>query len=227
MHRPMMFDESDNKLDNPRNVLWKFLFSYLKPHRGSFILFIVLLLIGTSIMSLSPLISASIIDYGIIAQNAQYILSMATLYLFMMIFMAVSNYISQYGMGKVSQNVVFGIRNDLFLLSLVLTILFMYILNPLLATISLAVFPLFLLMMRFFKNTITGVFKKTRESISTVTSSIQENIAGAKVVQSYGQEKKATSEFDKANTENYQIMLKVRRIMSVFFPLVTLEVFRF
>ena len=266
MRLHMMFDENDKELDNPRKILWKFLFSYLKPYRGSFILFSVLLLIGTGIMSLSPLISARIIDNGIIAQNTQYILFMTTLYLFMMIFMAISNYISQYGMAKISQKVVFGIRNDLFfklqdmsltyfdthpsgdiisittndidqlnmlvggqfimiissIFSIVLTILFMYILNPLLATISLAIFPIFLFMMRFFKNTITGVFKKTRESISNVTSSIQENIAGAKVVQSYGQEKKATSEFDKANTENYQVMLKIRRIMSVFFPMVTL-----
>ena len=265
MRRMMMFDEDDNELNNPRNTLWKFLFSYLKPHRKSFLLFMILLLFGTIIMSLSPLISASIIDNGIIAQDAQYILFMTTIYLTMMIFMAISNYISQYGMGKVSQNVVFGIRNDLFyklqdmsltyfdqhpsgdiisittndidqlnmlvggqfvmiissMLSMVLTILFMYVLNPLLATISLAVFPLFFLMMKRFKNVVTGVFKETRESISSVTSSIQENIAGAKVVQAYGQEKKLTSEFDKANTQNYQVMVKIRKIMSVFFPLVT------
>jgi len=265
MRRMMMFDENDQELDNPRNVLWKFLFSYLKPHRRSFLLFIFLLLCGTIIMSLSPLISASIIDNGIIAQNAQYVLNTTALYLSMMIFMAVANYISQYGMGKISQDVVFGIRNDLFyklqdmsltyfdthpsgdiisittndidqlnllvggqfimiissMLSMVLTIIFMFVLNPLLATISLAVFPLFFFMMRRFKKVVTGVFKETRESISSVTSSIQENIAGAKVVQAYGQEKKLTSEFDKANTQNYQVMVKIRKIMSVFFPLVT------
>ena len=57
MRRMMMFDENDKELDNPRGVLWKFLFSYLKPHRRSFLLFIILLLCGTIIMSLSPLIS--------------------------------------------------------------------------------------------------------------------------------------------------------------------------
>jgi len=266
MHRHMMFEEDDRVLENPRSVLWKFLFSYLRPYRKSFILFVFLLMFGTAIMSLSPIISASIIDDGIVAQNAQYILFLSTLYLLMMIFMAIFNYISSYGMAKISQEVVFKIRNDLFfklqdmsltyfdthpsgdiisittndidqlnmlvggqfvmiissLLSLALTILFMYVLNPFLATISLIVFPIYFLMMKLFMVLIKGVFKRTRETISSVTSSIQENVAGAKVVQAYGQEQKATSEFNEANTENYEAWLKMRKIMSAFWPLIGL-----
>jgi len=263
-HGRFLFGEDNKKLDNPRKKLWKFLFSYLKPFRGSFILFLILLLMGTSIISISPIITAFIIDNGIVAQNAQFILNMSIFYLSLMFFMAISTYVSQYGMAKVSQNVVFKIRNNLFFklqdmsltyfdqhpsgdiisittndidqlnqlvggqfvmiisgfLSIVLTVIIMYILNPLLATISLVIFPIFVVMLKVFKKVITGVFKKTRESISKITTSVQENIAGAKVVQSFGQEKKATSEFDEANTENYRIMLRVRRIMSVFFPLI-------
>ena len=263
-HGRFLFDEDNKKLDNPRKILWKFLFSYLKPFRGSFILFIFLLLIGTSIMTISPVISATIIDNGIMLGNTQFVLNMSIFYLFLMLFMAISTYISQYGMAKISQNVVFQIRNDLFfklqdmsmtyfdlhpsgdiisittndidqlnqlvggqfvmiisgILSIILTVIIMYVLNPLLATIGLVIFPIFVVMLKLFKKVISGVFKKTRESISKVTSSVQENIAGAKVVQSYGQEKKATSEFDAANTENYKIMLRIRRIMSVFFPLI-------
>ena len=265
-HGRFLFDEDNKNLDNPRKILWKFLFSYLKPYRGSFILFTLLLLIGSGIQSISPIISANIIDFGVIAQNPQFVLNMSIFYLILMIFMAISTYISQYGMAKISQNVVYKVRNDLFFklqdmsmtyfdqhpsgdiisittndidqlnqlvggqfvmiiigfLSIVLSIVIMYILNPLLATIGLVIFPIFVIMLKLFKKVITGVFKKTRESISKVTSSIQENIAGAKVVQSYGQEKKATSEFNEANEENYKIMLKVRRIMSVFFPLIGL-----
>ncbi len=263
-HGRFLLGEDNKKLDNPRKKLWKFLFSYLKPFRGSFILFLILLLMGTSIISISPIITAFIIDNGIVAGDAQFVLNMSIFYLSLMFFMAISTYVSQYGMAKVSQNVVFKIRNDLFFklqdmsmtyfdqhpsgdiisittndidqlnqlvggqfvmiisgfLSIVLTVIIMYILNPLLATISLVIFPIFVVMLKVFKKVITGVFKKTRESISKVTTSVQENIAGTKVVQSFGQEKKATSEFDEANTENYKIMLKVRRIMSVFFPLI-------
>jgi len=182
-----------------------------------------------------------------------------------MIFMGISNYIAQYGMGKTSQNVVLQIRNDIFsklqdmslgyfdtrpsgdilsiatndvdqlnqlvggqfvsiissIVSIALSIVFMYFLNPLLATISLIIFPIFYLMQRIFRKVIIGVFKESRKSISKVTSSIQENIAGAKVVQAYGQEDKATSEFDVANKENYDVMLRIRRIMATFFPFVS------
>ncbi len=263
-HGRFLFGEDNKKLDNPRKILWKYLFSYLKPFRRSFMLFTFLLLIGTSIMSISPIISALIIDKGIIAQKPQFVLNMSIFYLFLMLFMAISTYISQYGMATVSQNVVYKIRNDLFFklqdmsmtyfdlhpsgdiisittndidqlnqlvggqfvmiisgfLSIVLTVFIMYILNPLLATISLVIFPIFIVMLKIFKKVISDIFKKTRESISKVTTSVQENIAGAKVVQSFGQEKKATSEFDEANTENYRVMLRIRRIMSVFFPLI-------
>lgn len=56
--------------------------------------------------------------------------------------------------------------------------------------------------------------------MSAVTSSIQENVAGAKVVQAFGQEKKAASEFDRVNQENYEIGFKMRKMISTFFPLI-------
>jgi len=67
-----------------------------------------------------------------------------------------------------------------------------------------------------------GLFKESRKTIGKVTSSIQENIAGAKVVQAFGQEKKASSEFDEANTANYKAMLKIRKFMATIFPLISL-----
>ncbi|GAH70271.1 unnamed protein product, partial [marine sediment metagenome] len=258
-HRgPMMFNEEKAKFDHPRKDLWKFLFSYLIPYKRRLIFYLILLLAGTAIMSLNPIIVANIIDNGIIPGDSQYILTLAIIFLSLMLFMAVTNFIAQYGMAKESQKVVFEIRNDIFsklqnmslayfdtrpsgdimsiatndvdqlnqlvggqfvqiitsIVGISLTILFMYMLNPLLATLSLIVFPIFLLMLKLFKKIITGVFKETRKSISKVTSSIQENIAGAKIVQAYGQEDRASSEFDEANRQNYDAMLRVRQIMS-------------
>ena len=263
---PMNLQRGKTKLDHPRNVLWKFLFSYMKDHRLKFVLFLILMLIGTAIMSVSPLLTATIIDDGIIAGDAQHVLNMTILYFTLMLFMALIYFIAQYGMGKTAQNVVFRIRNDLFeklqemsltyfdqrpsgdiisiatndieqlnqlvggqfvsiitsIISIILTVIFMFVLNPFLALISMVIFPIFLIMMIVFKRVIIGVFKESRKSISKVTSSIQENIEGAKVVQAYGQEKKASSEFDKANKANFEAMYKIRRIMSFFFPFVGL-----
>ena len=64
---PMNFEKGKTKLDHPRNVLWKFLFSYMKDHRLKFILFLILMLLGTAIMSVTPLLTVTIIDDGIIA----------------------------------------------------------------------------------------------------------------------------------------------------------------
>jgi ABC-type multidrug transport system fused ATPase/permease subunit len=264
-HKFMMdFDPSD--LEHTRGELWRWLFSYLKPFRWKFSLFLFFLMMGTIITSTTPLISASIIDKGIIAENIPFILLMSTIYLSLLLFMAITSYYSQFGMGKISQKVTYDIRNDLFyklqdmslayfdqrssgdimsittndvtllnqlvggqfvqiissIVSIAFTVLFMFLLNPFLALISLPVFPIFLLLTGFFRKMAIGLFKESRKTIGKVTSSIQENIAGAKVVQAYGQEKKASSEFDKANKANYNAMMRIRRYMATIFPLINL-----
>ena len=264
--RRFMLEGDKAKLEYPRKVLRKWLISYLKPYRLKFFLFLFLLLIGTIITSISPLLSASIIDNGIIKNNITYIFELSIVYLILMIFMAFSNYLSLFGMGKISQKVTFNIRNDLFfklqdmsldyfdkrpsgdimsiatndvtilnqlvggqfiqiiasMVLIMLTVVFLFILNFYLAMISLLIFPLFFLITKMFKKVAIKLFKASRRAIGKVTSSIQENIAGAKVMQAYGQEKKASLEFDAANKENYNIMIKIRRYMATIFPLLTL-----
>ncbi|MHA1987944.1 MAG: ABC transporter ATP-binding protein [Promethearchaeota archaeon] len=262
-HKFMMDDEKV-KLDNPRNELWGWLLSFMKPFKGKFVLFFIFLLLGTVIQSITPLLSASIIDLGIINNNSSYVINVSVFLLSILIFMAVISYIAQYGMGKISQKVTYDIRNDLFLklqdmslnyfdqrpsgdimsimtndvtqlnqlvggqfvqiissiVSVALTVIIMFILNPFLALISMVVFPIYLLISYYFKKVAMGLFKASRKSIGKVTSSIQENIAGAKVVQAYGQENRAASEFDKANKANYIASLKIRKYMATIFPLI-------
>jgi len=264
-HKFMMDDEKA-KLDNPRKELWGWLLSFMKPFKGKFIIFLLLLLLGTVIQSIIPLLSAGIIDVGIINGNSSYLINMSVFLLSILFLMAVTSYIAQYGMGKISQKVTYDIRNDLFLklqdmslnyfdqrpsgdimsimtndvtqlnqlvggqfvqiitsvVSLALTVIIMFILNPFLALISMVVFPIFLSVSHYFKKVAMGLFKASRKSIGKVTSSIQENIAGAKVVQAYGQENRAASEFDKANKANYAASLRIRKYMATIFPLITL-----
>ena len=261
-----MMDFESSELEHSRRELWRWLFSYLKPFRGKFSLYLIFLLMGTIITAATPLITASIIDKGIITGNIQFILMMSVTYFSLLLFMAITTFFSQYGMGKMSQRITYDIRNDLFyklqdmslayfdqrssgdimsittndvtllnqlvggqfvgiitsIVSIAITVLFMFFLNPFLALISLPVFPIFLLLIVFFRKMAIGFFKESRKTIGKVTSSIQENIAGAKVVQAYGQEKKASSEFDKANKANYNAMMKIRRYMATIFPLINL-----
>jgi len=264
-HRHKFFMDSKNqKLEHPRRELWKWLFSYIKPFKWKFVIFFILLLIGTLISSITPLISANIIDLGIVAGNSQYIIVMCSFYLGLLLVMAIITYFSQFGMGKISQKITYEIRNNLFfklqdmslsyfdkrasgdiisittndvtllnqlvggqfvqiinnIVSLGLTLVIMYFLNFYLALISMIIFPIFLIFTYLFKKVAMKLFKETRKTIGGLTSTIQENVAGAKVVQAYGQEKRASVEFDKANTANYNAMLKIRKFMATIFPLI-------
>jgi ABC-type multidrug transport system fused ATPase/permease subunit len=105
---------------------------------------------------------------------------------------------------------------------LVLTLFVMFFLNPYLTLLSLLIFPVFFFFSYLFRKVAMGLFKESRKTIGKVTSSIQENIAGAKVVQSYGQEKRASTEFDEANIANYNAMLRIRKFMATIFPLIGL-----
>jgi len=261
-----MMDFESIELEYSRRELWRWLFSYLKPFRGKFSVYLILLLMGTLINSITPMITASIIDKGIITGNLPFIINMSMVYFSLLLFIAITTYYSNYGMGKMSQRITFEIRNDLFyklqdmslayfdqrssgdimsittndvtllnqlvggqfvgiitsIVSIGFTILVMFLLNPFLALISLPIFPIFLLLTGFFRKMAIGLFKESRKTMGRVTSSIQENIAGAKVVQAYGQERKASSEFDRANKANYNAMMRIRRYMATIFPLINL-----
>ncbi|MFW9987659.1 MAG: ABC transporter transmembrane domain-containing protein [Candidatus Odinarchaeota archaeon] len=108
------------------------------------------------------------------------------------------------------------------MVSIGLTIIFMFFLNSFLALISMIIFPIFFIITRFFRNIASTLFKEERKTIGKVTSSIQENIEGARVVKAYGQEKRAVIEFDQANTANYKISVKIRNYMATIFPLTSL-----
>jgi len=266
MHKGFMMDSGSTKLEHPRRELWKWLFSYLGKYKWKFFILTTLMLIGTLVTSITPVISANIIDNGIVAKDSIYIIFMSTFYFSLLVAMATTTYFAYYGMGKLSQNITFEIRNDLFyklqdmslsyfdkrssgdimsittndvtvlnqlvggqfvmvissIVSLVLTVSIMFFLNLFLALLSLIIFPVFLIFTYLFRKVAMGLFKESRKTIGKVTSSIQENIAGAKVVQAYGQENKASSEFDKANTANYDAMLKIRKFMATIFPLINL-----
>ncbi|GAG62729.1 unnamed protein product, partial [marine sediment metagenome] len=266
MGKHLMMGSDTSKLEHPRRELWKWLFSYLGRYKLKFVSFLILLLIGTLITSVSPIISAGIIDDGIVAKDNIYIIVMSAFYFSLLLIMAITSYYAMYGMGKVSQKITYEVRNDLFyklqnmslsyfdkrssgdimsittndvnqlnqlvggqfvsiissIVGLVLTIFIMFFLNPYLALLSLVIFPIFFFFTYLFRKKAMGLFKESRKTIGSVTSSIQENIAGAKVVQAFGQEKKASTEFDEANTANYNAMLKIRKFMATIFPLIGL-----
>ena len=262
---PMMFMGDKVKLEHSRSVLWRWIFTYLFRRKKLFILCSLIIAFGSIINVITPLLTRSIIDFGIIPRDYQVILKFAILYLSLILIMVSGNYTGSYGLGKIGQEVVYSMRNDIFrqlqkmsmsyfdkhssgdlisratndidqmnllvggqlvqiitsILSLALSVTFMFVLSPFLALFGLLVFPIFFLMSKWFQKRVTGAFKETRKKISKVTSSIQENISGAKTVQAFGQEKRAMNEFDQANMENAEASYRARRIFATFFPLIS------
>ncbi|MEX2681155.1 MAG: ABC transporter ATP-binding protein, partial [Candidatus Sigynarchaeota archaeon] len=261
---PPGFGTGKAKLEHPRNVLWRWIFSYIGKHKAQWIFFAILIITGTFAMTFTSLISRQIIDEGIGEKNVRLIEMLALVYITIAVSMAIVNYIGMYGMGKIGQHIIYNVRSDLIgklqsmsmayfdkklsgdiisittndvdqlnnlvggqlvqiirgLISIVLIFVVMFIMNPLLALVSTIVFPVYLVAMTIFKRVTAGVFKDMRKKMSAVTSSIQENVAGARVVQAFGQEKKAASEFDRVNQENYEAGFRMRKIISTFFPLI-------
>ena len=63
MHRgPPMMGSGKSKLEHPRRELWKWLFSYLGRYKLKFLTFLILLLVGTLINSVSPTIKNVLLD---------------------------------------------------------------------------------------------------------------------------------------------------------------------
>jgi ABC-type multidrug transport system fused ATPase/permease subunit len=264
-HRgPMAFTEEKAKLEHSRSILWRWIFSYLLKQKKLFIFFVILITVGTIINSFTPFLTRTLIDSGIVARNTQIVLNISILYVTLILFMAIGNYIGSYGMGKIGQGMVFSMRNDVFkqlqkmsmsyfdkhpsgdiisratndidqmnllvggqfvqiitsIIALGLNLTFMFVLSPFLSLFALVVFPVFYILSKWFRNRVIGAFRETRRKISKVTSSVQENIAGAKTVQAFGQEQKAMDEFDQANVENAEASFRARRIFAAFFPLI-------
>lgn len=68
-HRRPSFGESKPDLEHPSKVLWKWMLSYIKSFKGKFVLYTILLLLGTIILTISPLVTAATIDNGIVARD--------------------------------------------------------------------------------------------------------------------------------------------------------------
>lgn len=261
---PPGFMPGKAKLEHPRKVLWRWIFSYIGKHKARWLAFAALIIAGTLAMTFTSVLSRQIIDDGIVASEVRVLETLALLYITIASTTAILTYVGTCGMGRIGQDIIYSIRGDLIgklqgmsmayfdkrlsgdiisittndvdqlnnlvggqlvgiirgFISIVLIFTVMFVLNPMLALVSTIVFPIFMVSIKMFKRVTAGVFKDMRKKMSAVTSSIQENVAGAKVVQAFGQERKAASEFERVNQENYEIGFKMRKIISTFFPLV-------
>jgi ABC-type multidrug transport system fused ATPase/permease subunit len=105
-------------------------------------------------------------------------------------------------------------------LTLLGTIVILISLDPRLALITFCVFPLLAGGSIWFRLTSAGAFRRTRETIGSITAYLQETLSGIRVVRSFGQETFHENRFSELNEDNRDANMATVRLNAIYFPAV-------
>jgi ABC-type multidrug transport system fused ATPase/permease subunit len=93
-------------------------------------------------------------------------------------------------------------------------------LDPALALLTFAVVPVVAGLSIWFRLTSAGAFRRTRETIGSLTAYLQETLSGIRVVRSFGQEERHTARFAALNEDNCDANMVTVRLNAAYFPAV-------
>ena len=105
-------------------------------------------------------------------------------------------------------------------LTLLGTIVILIILDPTLALITFGIFPFVIAGSIWFRLISTGAFRRTRETIGSITAYLQETLSGIRVVRSFGQEPFHEARFAELNEDNREANMVTVRLNAAYFPAV-------
>ncbi len=104
----------------------------------------------------------------------------------------------------------------------VFAITMMLRINVGLTLIALSPLPIVSLLVTRYGKVIHRRFKDVQEQFSRISTAVQENLSGIKVVKAFGREEREVSEFKKANYEYLQLNRHLIKVWGVLYPLVEL-----
>ncbi len=108
----------------------------------------------------------------------------------------------------------------------ILTFVFVFIvllrLNWQLTLLSLATMPLLFLTTVRFAYTIRPAYTRIREQMAVMTTTIQENVTGVRVVKAFNNQTQEISKFNRDNHENYNRRIEAAGIRAIYIPLIRL-----
>jgi ATP-binding cassette subfamily B protein len=105
-------------------------------------------------------------------------------------------------------------------LTLIGTVVILLTLDVKLALITFAIFPLLAAGSLWFRLASAGAFRRTRETIGSITAYLQETLSGIRVVRSFGQEPFHEARFAELNAENREANMTTVRLNATYFPAV-------
>jgi ABC-type multidrug transport system fused ATPase/permease subunit len=96
------------------------------------------------------------------------------------------------------------------------------VLDPGLALVTFAVFPVLALASIAFRIASAGAYRLTRETVAYVTAYLQETLSGVRVVRTFGQERRHERRFAELNDDNRAANMKTVYLNAAYFPSVEL-----
>lgn len=106
------------------------------------------------------------------------------------------------------------------LLTLVGIVAMMLYYSLYLSLVAFTVIPLIILFTWSFGKRAREAYRRTRRTISEVTSHVEETVSGVREVQAYSKERASMQAFDRANVMNLQANVSAARVQAMFFPAV-------
>jgi ATP-binding cassette, subfamily B, bacterial len=119
----------------------------------------------------------------------------------------------------VSQGLVMFVQNALIFVGAVIAV---FVLSPVLAACTLVIVPPVAIASRWFRRESNRAYLEVRERIGQNLATLQEGLAGVRVVQAFARERAFTSRFRETNEAQYDANLETVRISARYFPIVEL-----
>jgi ABC-type multidrug transport system fused ATPase/permease subunit len=105
-------------------------------------------------------------------------------------------------------------------LTLLGTVGILLVLDVKLALLTFCVLPLVVIGSLWFRIVSAGAFRRTRETIGSITAYLQETLSGIRVVRSFAQERVHETRFSELNAENREANMTTVRLNAAYFPTV-------
>ncbi len=109
------------------------------------------------------------------------------------------------------------------LLTLIGIVAVMVRMDPILAPAALAAIPVLILIVSIWQKYARQAFIGVRQAIAVVNGTLQEDVSGARAVQSMGREKQNISEFDQINRNHLDANIRAARVSAIMMPVIEIQ----
>lgn len=238
---------------------------YMRPHIRLMAVVFAMLLLGTLIDLIAPILLKEIFDSGIANRNIGVIMGLTLSLIGIQLIKSIGMFIQGRSQELVGQNVIFTLRKELYnhlqrlsfryydkaqtgqlmsrmtgdieavknfigfgamqmllgLLTFIGTLAFMLYLQWKVTLISMATIPLLLFVLWRFNHKVGSAWGQIREQMGRLTTTLQENISGIRVVKAFAREKKEESKFKERNEQNFDTNMQRAKLEANAFPLMS------